>query len=69
MKKILPILIVIITIQMSYSQQEAAFGSGEWIKFKMSYSGFLKANNQSAGLDSYSYVVALLVNYNAKHPL
>lgn len=37
--------------------------------FKETYSGFLKANNQSAGMDSYSYVVALLVNYHEKHPL
>lgn len=27
------------------------------------YSGFLKANNQDKGIESYSYVVALLVNY------
>lgn len=31
--------------------------------FKNTYSGFLKANNQKGGIDSYSYVVALLVNY------
>lgn len=31
--------------------------------FKVFYSSFLKANNQSKGIESYSYVVALLVNY------
>ncbi len=31
--------------------------------FKKSYSTFLKANNQDKGIKSYSYVVALLVNY------
>lgn len=31
--------------------------------FKSTYSGFLKVNNQSAGIESYSYVVALYVNY------
>ena len=31
--------------------------------FKMSYNSFLKANNQDKGMQSYSYVVALLVNY------
>lgn len=31
--------------------------------FQFTYSGFLKANNQEDGLKSYSYVVALLVNY------
>lgn len=31
--------------------------------FQYSYNGFLKANNQKEGMKSYSYVVALLVNY------
>ncbi|WP_235835810.1 DUF3810 domain-containing protein [Cognatitamlana onchidii] len=31
--------------------------------FKMFYGGYLKANKQSKGMESYSYVVALLVNY------
>lgn len=31
--------------------------------FQYSYNSFLKANNQSDGMKSYSYVVALLVNY------
>lgn len=34
--------------------------------FKKSFDTFLKANNQSKGIKSYSYVVALLVNYNEK---
>jgi hypothetical protein len=33
------------------------------VLFEYTYSGFLKANNQSGGMDSYSYVVALFVNY------
>ncbi len=37
--------------------------------FKSFYSLFLKANNQSKGIESYSYVVALLVNYLEAHPL
>lgn len=32
------------------------------------YSSYLKANNQPQGTASYSYVVALLVNYNKAHP-
>jgi Protein of unknown function (DUF3810) len=36
--------------------------------FKGFYSNFLKANNQSKGMESYSYVVALLVNYFEKEP-
>ncbi len=31
--------------------------------FQYSYNGYLKANNQQDGMKSYSYVVALLVNY------
>jgi len=37
--------------------------------FKSTYNKFLKANNQSEGMKSYSYVVALLVNYYTAHPL
>jgi hypothetical protein len=37
--------------------------------FKITYDGFLKTNNQSGGMDSYSYVVALLVNYHKDHPI
>ncbi|WP_417619780.1 DUF3810 domain-containing protein [Oceanihabitans sediminis] len=32
--------------------------------FEFIYSSFLKANNQKGGMKSYSYVVALLVNYH-----
>lgn len=31
--------------------------------FKTTYDGFLKVNNQEKGMESYNYVVALLVNY------
>lgn len=44
MKKALFIFVTIVTVQMSFSQQKA-FGAGEWFKFKMSYSNFLKAGN------------------------
>jgi hypothetical protein len=36
--------------------------------FKLFYSNYLKANNQPAGLKSYNYMVALLVNYNKSFP-
>lgn len=46
MKKILLILSVLLsTTAWLYAQQESSFGDGEWFKFKMSYSGFLKAGN------------------------
>lgn len=37
--------------------------------FKTTYDGFLKTNNQAGGMKSYSYVVALLVNYHKDHPI
>lgn len=37
--------------------------------FKSTYNNFLKANNQDKGIDSYSYVVALLVNYHKDKPI
>ena len=57
MKKTLLILIAIFTMQTAFSQQESAFGDGEWFKFKMSYSNWLKAGNatltvKDANLDS-----------------
>ena len=36
--------------------------------FKYFYTRYLKANNQPEGLKSYSYMVALLVNYNKGFP-
>ena len=37
--------------------------------FKIFYNSFLKANNQSAGIKSYSLVVGLLVAYHQENPL
>jgi len=37
--------------------------------FEKTFDSFLKANNQSAGMKSYNYVVALLVNYYDHKPL
>jgi hypothetical protein len=45
MKKLLLIILTFGVVQASVAQQEQAFGDGEWFKFKMSYSGFLKAGN------------------------
>lgn len=45
MKKGLLILLTILAFNFTFSQQESAFQDGEWFKFKMSYSGFLKAGN------------------------
>lgn len=46
MKKILlTLLLTILTTHLSVAQDSKAFKTGEWFKFKMSYSGFLKAGN------------------------
>ncbi|MFT4804964.1 MAG: hypothetical protein ACI9YE_002179, partial [Psychroserpens sp.] len=37
--------------------------------FKTTYDSFLKTNNQADGMESYSYVVALLVNYHNEYPM
>ncbi|MBL7472147.1 DUF3810 domain-containing protein [Robertkochia sediminum] len=37
--------------------------------FKSTFNTYLKANNQKDGIKSYSYVVALLVNYHKDTPL
>ncbi|AEH00660.1 DUF3108 domain-containing protein [Lacinutrix sp. 5H-3-7-4] len=44
MKKFTFILLAILIYNLGFSQ-ESSFKSGEWFKFKMSYSGFLKAGN------------------------
>lgn len=45
MKKILLIVIALFAFQFTFSQEDSAFGNGEWFKFKMSYSNWLKAGN------------------------
>jgi len=45
MKKVLLILSLVFVYQTGFSQQESAFGEGEWFKFRMSYSNWLKAGN------------------------
>ncbi|AUS04734.1 DUF3108 domain-containing protein [Pseudotamlana carrageenivorans] len=45
MKKTLLILLVLGVMPAAIAQEESAFGVGEWFKFKMSYSNWLKAGN------------------------
>lgn len=45
MKKALLIGITVLAMQINFAQQESAFQDGEWFKFKMSYSNWLKAGN------------------------
>jgi Protein of unknown function (DUF3108) len=43
MKKILLIVTFLVLSNSSFAQTESAFDKGEWFKFKMSYSGWMKA--------------------------
>lgn len=45
MKNIVLILGFLIGMQYSFAQKKSAFQGGEWFKFEMSYSNFLKAGN------------------------
>lgn len=50
MKKRLLFLAIIIGFQFGFSQKESAFQDGEWFRFKMSYSGWLKAGEATMSL-------------------
>ncbi len=50
MKKNLLILLALVFMHMSYAQEKSAFQSGEWFKFRMSYSGWMKAGNATMQL-------------------
>lgn len=50
MKKTLLILLLFTFTSMTFGQQESAFKAGEWFKFKMSYSNFLKAGEATLNI-------------------
>lgn len=43
MKKTLLIIFSLLLMQSTFAQSESAFDTGEWFKFRMSYSGWMKA--------------------------
>jgi hypothetical protein len=52
MKKNLLVLLAFLFLTMSYSQEKTqAFKSGEWLRYKMSYSGFLRAGSAILEVD------------------
>ena len=53
---------ILLNYQESYEFSKAYENPLEPV-FELFYGNFLKANNQDKGMESYSYVVALLVNY------
>ncbi|WP_353776913.1 DUF3108 domain-containing protein [Winogradskyella sp. 3972H.M.0a.05] len=54
MKKRLLIVILLLGFLNSFAQENSAFQDGEWFKFKMSYSGFLKAGNATLSIKEKS---------------
>ncbi|TYB76014.1 DUF3108 domain-containing protein [Bizionia saleffrena] len=53
MKKIVVLIVAFFIVHVATSQ-ESAFGEGEWFRFKMSYSGFLKAGNATLAVNETS---------------
>ena len=49
-QKIFLIIIILFSITIFAQDKPPAFKDGEWLKFKMSYSGFLKAGNSTLSL-------------------
>ncbi|MGJ8591197.1 MAG: DUF3108 domain-containing protein [Aquaticitalea sp.] len=55
MKKTLLIVIAIVSFHTSFAQKHQAFQSGEWFKFEMSYSNWLKAGNATMEVKETTY--------------
>src|SRR5690606_24221410 len=55
MKKIVLILLSLIFITSAFAQSESSFGHGEWFRFEMSYSGFLKAGEATISVKKDMY--------------
>lgn len=55
MKNILLIVILLFASEGSFAQKEQAFKSGEWFKFEMSYSNWLKAGNATLEVQETTY--------------
>ncbi|MEO8933519.1 MAG: DUF3108 domain-containing protein [Xanthomarina sp.] len=55
MKKILLILLCLVLTPSVFAQSESSFGAGEWFRFEMSYSGFLKAGEATLSVHKARY--------------
>jgi len=55
MKYLLLIFWILNGVQFSFAQEKSAFQDGEWFKFEMSYSGFLKAGNATLEVKESKY--------------
>ncbi len=55
MKNILLIALLFLSAQDAVAQKEQAFQGGEWFKFEMSYSNWLKAGNATMSVEETTY--------------
>jgi len=55
MKKLFLFILTVLIIQPLISQNESSFGKGEWFRFEMSYSGFLKAGEATITVNEAMY--------------
>lgn len=55
MRKILITCIAILTLSSAFSQMESAYGVGEWFRFEMSYSGWMKAGEATLTVNESMY--------------
>ena len=55
MKQVYFLYCLLLFSAISFSQSKSAFQDGEWFKFKMSYSGFLKAGNATLSVNERMY--------------
>ena len=55
MKEVLASLILLLGLSISNAQFESSFQSGEWLKFKLNYSGWVKAGNATLEVKEATY--------------
>ena len=55
MKQVLASLILLLGLSISNAQFESSFQSGEWLKFKLNYSGWVKAGNATLEVKEATY--------------
>jgi hypothetical protein len=55
MKQILVFLIIILGLAVPNAQSESSFQSGEWLKFKLNYSGWVKAGNATLEVNQATF--------------
>ncbi len=55
MKQVLASLILLLGLSISNAQLQSSFQSGEWLKFKLNYSGWVKAGNATLEVKEATY--------------